>query len=138
MKENLNLYRILITVFLCICIVLVYMNFIVMKNIYSIKTRSSNTFNINETPVKKYGYSDVLSLFRQDVNLQILNIKNEIENTDIIGINIKYNSSLDDFNNTLEKIKSEPFFISIENITIDKSKDGAQDIGFTAVFLINR
>jgi hypothetical protein len=109
-----------------------------MRNIYSIKIRSSNIDSINEAPVKKYGYSDVLGLVRQDVNLEILNIKSEIENTDNIDIDLRYNSTLDNFNNTLEKIKSESFFRSIENITIDKSKNNVPNIGFTAVFLKNK
>jgi hypothetical protein len=138
MKENLNLYRILISVFLCTGIVLGYMNFSVMKNIYSIKTSSINNIITNETPVKKYGYSDVLNLLEEDINLEILNIISEIENTDIISIDIKYNSTLNDLNNTLEKIKSEPCFVAMENISIDKLKSDMLNISFTAVFLKNK
>lgn len=138
MKESLNLYKMLIIVFLCICVILIYMNFNIMENTFSIETSSIPTNNINETLVKKYGYTDILTLLKEDVNLEIVNIKNEIENNNTITIDIKYKGTLEDLNNTLEKIKSELCFVSMKNINIDKTNSDTPNISFTVVFLKNK
>jgi hypothetical protein len=138
MKESLNLYKILIVVFLCIFAALIHMNFTIMENIYSIQTSSISTNNISETLVKKYGYTDILSMLKEDVNLEIVDIKGELENNNIITIDIKYNSTLEDLNNALEKIKSEPYFLSMKNINIDKTKGDMSNISLTVVFLKNK
>ena len=138
MKESLYLYRILIIAFLSICIILTYMNITIMRNEYLIKSSSIKTDNINEIVIKEYGYTDILSLLKKDVNIDILNINSKTENIDFITIDMKYNSTLDEFNNTLEKLKSEPCFVSVENIKIDKTKNDIPNINFTAVFLKNK
>jgi hypothetical protein len=138
MKESLNLYKMLIIVFLCICAVLIHMNFNIMENTYSIETSSIRTNNISETLVKKYGYTEILNMLKEDVNLEIVDIKGELENNNIITIDIKYNSTLEDLNNTLEKIKSEPYFLSMKNINIDKTKSDMPNINLTVVFLKNK
>jgi hypothetical protein len=138
MKESLNLYKMLIIVFLCICAVLIHMNFNIMENTYSIETSSIRTNNISETLVKKYGYTEILNMLKEDVNLEIVDIKGEIENNNIITIDIKYNSTLEELNNTLEKIKSEPYFLSMKNINIDKTKSDMPNINLTVVFLKNK
>lgn len=138
MKESLNLYKILIIVFLCTFVVLIHMNFTIMESTYSIQTSSISTNNISETLVKKYGYTDILSMLKEDVNLEIVDIKGEIENNNIITLDIKYNSTLEDLNNTLEKIKSEPYFLSMKNINIDKIKSDMPNISLTVVFLKNK
>jgi hypothetical protein len=138
MKESLNLYKILIMVFLCIFAALIHMNFTIMENTYSIQTSSISTNNISETLVKKYGYTDILSMLKEDVNLEIVDIKGELEHNNIITIDIKYNSTLEDLNNALEKIKSEPYFLSMKNINIDKTKGDMSNISLTVVFLKNK
>jgi hypothetical protein len=138
MKESLNLYKILIMVFLCIFVALIHMNFTIMENTYSIQTSSISTNNISETLVKKYGYTDILSMLKEDVNLEIVDIKGELEHNNIITIDIKYNSTLEDLNNALEKIKSEPYFLSMKNINIDKTKGDMSNISLTVVFLKNK
>jgi hypothetical protein len=138
MKESLNLYKILIMVFLCIFVALIHMNFTIMENTYSIQTSSISTNNISETLVKKYGYTDILSMLKEDVNLEIVDIKGELENNNIIAIDIKYNSTLENLNNALEKIKSEPYFLSMKNINIDKTKGDMSNISLTVVFLKNK
>jgi hypothetical protein len=114
------------------------MNFNIMENTFSIETSSIRTDNFNETLVKKYGYTDILTLLKEDVNLEIVNINNEIENSNTITIDIKYNGTLEDLNNTLEKIKSELCFVSIKNINIDKTNSDTPNISFTVVFLKNK
>jgi hypothetical protein len=109
-----------------------------MENTYSIQTSSISTNNISETLVKKYGYTDILSMLKEDVNLEIVDIKGELEKNNIITIDIKYNSTFEDLNNTLEKIKSEPYFLSMKNINIDKTKSDMPNISLTVVFLKNK
>ncbi len=134
MNESLKLYKTLVLIFLCIFIVLGYMIF------NTIKSRDSNKSNLisnNFTTfdIKKFGYSDILKIIDMNTDLQIANINTSIENKDFIKLELKFNSSAKDLYHTLEKLKSEACFISVDNIIIDQIEDNTENISFTATFL---
>lgn len=134
MKENFRLYRILIVIFLCFIILLVFTNLNLLKSINSRKTFSVNSNSISRFPEKKYGYMDILKIVDEDANLNITSMEGVAENESTIKLNLRFTGGLDKLYNCLEKLKSESCFVSIEEIKINKKEDN-NDISFEAVFL---
>jgi hypothetical protein len=135
MKEGLRLYRTLIFLFLCAIVVLVYMNFNLVKStqVGNISIPVANIIEKNE--VRKFGYSEIFKIISKNKNFEILSIEDKIDDNNIIKMVLKFNSSAEDFYNCLESLKSEACLISIENIKIDKTQENIQNITFTSSFL---
>jgi Leucine-rich repeat (LRR) protein len=135
MKENLKLYRILAGVFLIIGLALAAMNINILKSSYLIKTTSVSSNNIIKPIVKAFGYSDILNILKEDENLEILGINKIIDGKNLIEADLKYLGQIEGLYNTLENIKREACFVSIEKIKINETENHTKDVMLTVTFL---
>ncbi|WP_250816506.1 hypothetical protein [Clostridium swellfunianum] len=104
----------------------------------ALDTVSSNViYNVKNAENKKYGYSDILKLLSLDQNIELLEFKSSLDRSGLVSIDMKYHGSLESLYSTLDRMKRENFFVTIEKIEVQNASESDKDINLTALFMKN-
>lgn len=135
-KYNLNLYKTIVVLFISIIFILSYENYNLFLEIKTISVNSLPSSSNSE--IKKYGYSDILSLLLKDNNIKIINISSDLEDKNIVNIEIGYYGDMSSLYNTLEKFQTLDNFCYVDNIKINTDSNGKQVISSNICFIKNQ
>ncbi|MCM8711033.1 hypothetical protein M2651_08335 [Clostridium sp. SYSU_GA19001] len=135
-KYNLNLYKLIVLVFVTIIFLLCEENYKLFSSIKSINV-SSHTFSYSSIH-KKYGYSDILSILLKDSNITIKNIGSALEDENIANIEIEYSGDINSFYNILQDFQNLDNFCYADNVKIVIDYSNKQNISSKLYFIKNK